>query len=347
MKLIPLRLIFSFCLWIALQTSGYSLEKTFYVMHNLNKQTTSDINQYSKSINLIIAQSFRINSKGKVNGDLNPEIIKLCHNNNIKLMAMITNSNYDTDLVHSFLTNTEAQDQALKTILAASLQNHIYGVQFDFEMVALKDRDALTLFYKKAATLFHKNGFRVSFAVAPVLADKDFPSVYYAKLYKIWQGAYDLKALGSAADFITILAYDQHGDSTPPGPIASIPWVEQVLTFILKFIPANKISLGIPTYSGLWYMGENSVTKKLSTRYSVLNFDTANYMMQKFSPQLHWDNTAKINFTFFEYHHLYKFIFFENEKSFKYKMDLAKKYNLQGVSIFRLGIEDPAIWKKI
>lgn len=336
-----------FCTLCFLQTIAYGMEKNFYLLHSPNPKAIIDITSHKKTIHALILQSFRINSKGAVNGDLNEGVIELARHRSIKIIAMITNSYFDPHSVHLFLNDPIAQDTALNTLLTSCMQYHLYGVQFDFEMVPLSDRDALTQFYRKAAKLFHEHGFIVSFAVAPVLADSHFPSSYYEKLYRVWHGAYDLKALGNIADFVTVLSYDQHGENTIPGPVASVEWVEQVVKFILKFIPANKISLGIPSYSGLWYMDEIRPSKRITTIYNAIDYDTAHYIITKYHANLHWDNTAKINYTYFEYNHLNKFIFFENANSIKPKIALVNKYHLRGISVFRLGIEDPGIWRTI
>jgi spore germination protein YaaH len=59
---------------------------------------------------------------------------------------------------------------------------------------------------------------------------------------------------------------------------------------------------------------------------------------------LHWDNNEKINYAFFTHDWLNEYIFVEDDQSFKAKLDLAKKYNLRGISVFYIGIEDPRIW---
>ena len=38
-------------------------------------------------------------------------------------------------------------------------------------------------------------------------------------------------------------------------------------------------------------------------------------------------------------------VWFENHKSLKFKMDLVKKYNLGGISIWKLGYETENFWK--
>lgn len=324
--------------------SCFAMEKVFYAMRSLDQKATENISKNANKINIIIAQSYHVDGKGVVTGDFNPDLITLGEQKGIKLMAMITNSRFDSKVAHQFLSDKDAQQKALKSLLELCQKTKIYGVQFDFEMIALADRDALTHFYQQSAEVFHKHGFIVSFAIAPVLMTKDFPSEYYKRLYEVWQGAYDLNKLGSVADFVTVMTYDQHGEGTTPGPIASIIWDEQVLKFILKYIPANKVSLGIPTYSGFWYLSKNNVTRKISIRYEPFGHEKLNYILEKYHPVVVWSDADKVNYAFYQQNWMNKFVFIENAKSFKAKVALAKKYHLRGISVFRLGLEDPGIW---
>src|SRR5207247_896471 len=131
-----------------------------------------------------------------------------------------------------------AQQKALDALLLECKKNNFAGVQFDLEMIPIKNKAALTQFYQNAADLLHKNGLIVSFALAPTLTDDHFPTLYQKKLYDVWQGVYDFKKLGEFSDFVTIMAYDQHASGTTPGPIASLPWDKQVIQHALQFIPA-------------------------------------------------------------------------------------------------------------
>ncbi len=330
---------------LSFQSCCLAYENVFYILHE--KSVIPVISAHSQHIPIIIAQAYYINNMGDVLGEIDPEIIELSKKKSIKLMALITNVKFDDKAVHEFLQNEAAQKKTLTALVELSKKNHLHGVQFDLEMVHIIDRDALTHFYQLAANLLHKNNLVVSFAVAPVLMDKQFSSLYLERLYKIWQGAYDLEKLAPLADFITVMAYDQHGEGTIPGPIASVVWDEKVIKYALTFIPAKKLSLGIPTYSGFWYMSFNPKKKRTIIHYDAIGYDVLQNIIKKNQPLIFWDKINNINFALFEKNGLNKYLFIEDEKSFKAKLFLVKKYHLRGISVFRLGIENPAIWQAI
>lgn len=338
-----------FILLICFNTSSFSLEKIFYVLHNKNTshvsapQTLASLAQHAQAINILISQAYHIDKKGVVSGFINPDIINFAHAHNIKLMAMVTNRGFDKDSAHQFLANSAAVKQAINSILTFCQQNHLYGVQFDFEMISIQDKNKLTSFYQAAATALHQKGYIVSFAVPPVFSDGPFASSYQQRMYKIFGGAYDLKELGKSADFITVMTYDQHIGKVPPGSIAGIRWVETVVKHVLKFVPAQKLSLGIPVYSGFWYTSKNR-SGQIGMRNDAISYETVQKLLKRNNAQLYWDNANKVHYTFYERYWLNQYIFIEDAQSLKAKLALVEKYHLRGISVFRLGIEDPRIW---
>jgi len=337
------KLIIFFILLFGYISNSFGSENSFYLLHDKAAESIATLSKHLNVNPIIIAQSYRVEKNGDIAGSIDKVILDFSHQHSVRLMALVTNSSFDSDKVHLFLLNPKAQQKTLNTLLKECQKNHLYGIQFDFEMVKLRDRSALTAFYINAANLLHKNNFKVSFAVAPTVTDNTFMNFYQKRLYEVWQGAYDLKILGNISDFITIMTYDQHLEGTIPGPIASYPWVEQVIKHAITLVPSNKISLGIPTYSGFWYMGLNHFNQ-IKTQYSGISYPVLLKIINKFHPQLYWDPVNKVNYSFFQYYWLNKFLFIEDKKSFQPKYNLVNKYHLRGISVFRVGIEDPKVW---
>ncbi len=337
------------CLFTLLVSTSYAGENLFYVLrsHAPAKISTAETAQDSlekhyNSIGTLLSQAYQIDQNGMVWGYVDPAIESLAKKHNIKLMVMVTNSDFNKEKTHQFLTNPKAQQRAIKSIIDACQKNQFQGVQFDFEMIPVDDRDELTHFLQTAATELHKQKLLVSFAVAPLLMDSLFPSDFLKRSYVVWMGAYDLKALGESADFLTLMTYDQHTSGTTPGPTASYPWVEQAIKYALRFVPAQKLSLGLATYSLYWYTGMGA--KRLTMQMSEINYNQVQYLVKKYHTKLLWNDVDKVNSASYQHNWLEEYIFVEDAQSFRTKLELAKKYNLRGISVFRLGIEDPKIW---
>lgn len=336
--------------------SAQAFENLFYILRSNSSaqmvppQTAfSILNNHAKSIDLLVPQSYQIDANGIVWGFIDKEILEFSKKNNIKLMALITNAGFDKDKVHEFLAKPNAQKRAVDNLLQICQQNHLYGLQMDFEMVPLSDRDALTQFYRTTADVLHKQGYKISFAVAPVVTANLMPSDFLKKVYENWQGAYDLKALGEFGDFVTVMAYNQHAGKTTPGPTAGIPWDNAVIQFILTMIPAQKVSLGVPLYSEYWSTTPNldDPLKKVEAHAIGLSYEKALFLIKKFNASIIWDSNQKTNYAMYEHNWLNEYIYLEDAKSFQEKLNLAKQYNIRGISAFCIGIEDPAVWNQL
>src|SRR5690606_36172524 len=132
-------------------------------------------------------------------------------------------------------------------------QHGFWGWQFDFEQVHVRDRDAFTRFFRATADALHAAGMALSIAVFPDPDPEAQPNAYHQWLRNNFTGAYDLKALADAGDFISFMTYLQHWHHTPPGPVGGLPYMERVIEHALSLgIPANKLSLGVAFFSMVW-----------------------------------------------------------------------------------------------
>lgn len=329
----------------------FGMENVFYVLRNNAPARASaaqnafkSLSNHFKLINILVLQSYSIDENGIVSGVPDLDVVDLARQHAIKIMPLITNTKFNKEIGHKFLLNAEAQKSAINTIIDICIKQHYYGVQFDFEMIGITDKDALTKFYQTAADALHKKGFAVSFAIAPVVSDNSFPSDFLKKIYENWEGAYDLKKLAKYGDFFSLMTYDQHGGGvTTPGPTASIQWVEAALKYALQYLPAQKISLGIPDYSSYWFTGTND-DGKIGVQAVGINHDKAMYLLQKYHVTPEWNDNDKVNYAVYEHDWLNEYLFIEDDKSFAAKLALVKKYNLRGISVFDLGTEDSRIW---
>jgi spore germination protein YaaH len=332
-------------------TPAFSMQKYFYFLRSKHPEMQAMVNKgvnslksHYQSIDGLITQSYYVDKNGEVAGYLNQEMMSFAAKHHIKVIAMITNAGFNKTKTHEFLTNSKAQQSALSQILSYCRENQFYGVQFDFENINVKDKSLLTNFLVTAANLLHQQKYNVSFAVVPALKNGEQVSAYQQRKYDNWSGAYDLAALGKAGDFISIMSYDQHQSGTTPGPYAGFRWLEAVIKHAAQFVPANKISLGLPSYSSHWYTGARN--DHIGVRTEDISFQAAQTRLKENKASIRWDDVDKVHYAIYQRGWLNQYIFMEDEKSYKEKIKLVKKYKLHGISVFYLGGEDPLIWKK-
>jgi len=300
-------------------------------------------------ISIIAPANYNVDEDGIVWGSVDPRVLKLSKEHNVKVMPLIHNPGFNQEMLHGLLANKQARQRTIESLLDECKTYGYYGIQFDFENLNINDKALFTTFYQETADVLHKEGFKLSVAVVHRPAKFPGPTKYFKWLYKNWRAGYDLKALGEIGDFISIMTYSQHTRRTPPGPNAGLPWVINNIEYFLKEVPAEKLSLGIPVGSQYWRTEQDDELYHKNARSwsQSLKHSEAMALVERFDAKINWIDEQKVAFTFFENSGLFEYIFFEDSRSFQHKLDLVKKYNLRGFSVWVIGNEDPAIWEKL
>ncbi len=298
------------------------------------------------NIDMIGPQCLKVDENGIVWGAVDKRVLVLAAKKKIKVIALIVNPGFNQETLHKLLLSQSAQDRAVAGMLDVCRVNALHGIQFDFENIHIADRDLFTGFFKKAADSLRKYGYGISIAVVPRSSEFSGAGDYQKYMYEYWRGGYDYKALGQIADFVSFMSYDQHTRRTTPGPTAGFTWVEACLKYILQQVPREKISLGLALYSYYWQQTFQN-PQQISSAGRSLTYPDALAIMEANGGTLQWYERDKVHFTMFERDTLYEYMFFENAKSFQARLELAKKYNLRGICAWRLGQEDPEIFKLI
>lgn len=214
--------------------------------------------------------------------------------------------------------------------------------QFDFENIHRSYRDRYTRFYREAAEAFG-DSIGLSVAVVPGTdAAGDTPFQRY--MQENWRGSFDLAALAEAGDFISFMTYAQHGGVTTPGPIAGLPWMRRMLRHALDAgVPPQKLSLGLPWYSGYWV--PDFADGRARVRGREIHHETVTDFLHRSGARLRWLPDQGASYAFWPEAGVYHWLFVEDARSFRVKLGLLEEFpGLRGVSIWVLGAEDPGVW---
>jgi len=324
-----------------LAAQSYHSENLFYLVGS--PDSYQSFVQHADEISIICPDVYQIDSVGVITGEVDRRILELAQKKGIRVMPLF--ASFDQRGIHALLTSEAARAEAIRLMLFYARQYHYYGWQFDIENVYFADKDAYTGFFRQTADSLHKYGFAISSAV--VKSEQPAPEganpAYHRFLYENWRGAFDLPALASISDFISVMTYDQHTAFTPPGPVAGIPWMKRIVAYLLESgIPPAKISLGIPDYSDYWYPTDGPHGPG-STRDEI-SYAAARDLLDRYQASPRYMDDQQVSYAYWETGGIFNWLFLEDAQSFSDKLRIAATNRLRGISVWVIGAEDPGIW---
>lgn len=302
-------------------------------------------------ISIVAPQTYSVNEAGIIWGAVDPRVMRLAREHGVQVIPLLTNPGFSQEVLHDLMVDDSARRRAVQAMVDLAQEHDFDGWQFDFENIHIADRDLLTQFYREAATALHAAGRSISIAISP--PSVGVTSDYHRWLYEYWRSGYDLAALGEIGDFMSFMTYSQHTQRTPPGPPAGIPWVTELVEMaIAEGVPPERISLGVPFYSIHWFaaFSERLASARGAGREGGfasgqgIDHARARGLLERYDADLVWLDEQGAQYAFWENAGVFEWLFLEDATSLPPKLDVLDEYGLRGISVWRLGNEDPAVW---
>jgi spore germination protein len=306
-------------------TSYYSGDSSSY----------KSLSSFESNLNAISTATFAVTSTGAIAGAAPSNGLTSAKSKGIAAYANISNvanGNFDSKLAHTILSSSALQHTVVNNIVNLVRTNGYKGVDVDFENIPPKDRSSFTSFITQLVQAMHAKGYKVVVSVEAKSSDAPNNS---------WSGAFDYAALGKVADQIQLMTYDENGPWGTPGPVASYAWVHRVVKYAVSTIPSTKILMGLAAYGYDWNTTKHGDNKAVAWK-------NVSKLMKSKRATAHWDSLSQSPFlTFHASDGSSHIVWYENSASIAAKTKLVKQYNLGGVSVWRMGLEDAAFWSAV
>ncbi|MGB6687805.1 MAG: glycosyl hydrolase family 18 protein [Terracidiphilus sp.] len=302
---------------------------------------------HTGKIDLIVPTWYRVDADGLVTGAPNPTVLEAAQRDHVPVMPIL--ALFGKKTFHDLAASTEAQDRMNEAMLREAQLHGYTGFQLDFENLFWTDRDGLTALVKRSAEALHKAGLKLTIATVPNAPGYPGAGGFAKWIYTDWRGAYDLAELAKSADLICLMTYDQHTRWTTPGPVAGWQWTLDNLDYALKFVPKEKLSLGIPLYGYHWFTGAPITDKatgdekpNLSANY--ISTPDALQLATAYQGKVQWDDADHNAFFYFYRDQMREWVYFTDLRTFRERYQLAEQRGVEGFCSWVLGSEDPEIW---
>ncbi len=301
--------------------------------------------QHADKIDILVPTWYRVDKDGMLWGGPDPNVLDIAKAHHVPVMPTVRGTSFTPEFSHVFLNNAAAHKEFIAGLLRECKRNGYAGFQFDFEGIHWTDRDALTNLVAETAAALHGAGYKLSIATVPNAPGYPGQTAYGYWIYRDWRAAYDLAGLAKSVDLICLMTYGQHTGYTPPGPVGGYPWMIENLDYALKFVPKEKLSLGIPLYGFHWYAempvsGQN----KPNIKAKSISAPDAMHLATAYKGQVQWDAADRTAWFYFYRDDVREWVFFTDKRTFLERYTLANDRSIEGFCSWVLGTEDPAIW---
>lgn len=284
-------------------------------------------------VDLAVNFQLQIDGQGRVETRDYTDLMAEAAARGVKVQGLVHNyvdTGFDAEAARQMLSAPAARTTAVANLLAVAKGQGLSGINVDIENVPADQRDNYTTFVRELTEALRPAGIAVTLSI---------PAKTWDDTTSAWSGAFDYKALGQYADYVVPMAYDENLPGYYPGPVASAGWVDQVAAFAVSQIPKEKVLLGVAAYGYDWQQG--------TTEGYGLSVPQAMSRAADYGATVQWDAAAQVPYFEYTSDGVPRIVYYENAQSLGPKLDIVKKYDLGGIALWRLGLEDPAIWPVI
>jgi len=149
-----------------------------------------------------------------------------------------------------------------------------------------------------------------------------------------------------------MMTYDESYETSAPGPVSSLKFIEDSIKYGLKHVPKEKLLMGIPFYGRYW-PAKN--TSKAGYAWTCADIE---WLSEEYGTRVWYDEdsdcarstivipsgvTVKTWGGTLIPPDTYD-VWYENERSYEAKLALVRKYGLKGVGTWALGQEPSYMW---
>lgn len=295
--------------------------------------TSTDANAYfadatanMTGVNVISPTWFYLtDTSGNIASIASADYVSQAHEKGIQVWGLIDNFTQEVSTTET-LSSTAARQNIISQLIQAAKDVGMDGINVDFESLSEDVGIHFLEFLRELSIECHKNNLVLS-------VDNPVPEDFTSH--------YDRAEQGRVVDYVIIMGYDEHYVGSEAGSVASLPWVEQGIQDTLKEVPAKRVINAIPFYTRLWKTTGGNVTSE------AIGMDQAQQTIAENNVETYWDKTTSQNYGKYDIDNSTYQIWLEDAQSVAEKVKLVSKYDLAGVSAWKLGFENNGIWQVI
>jgi spore germination protein YaaH len=287
-----------------------------------DRRSDESITQHGGSLQRIISGWIALDTTTFLPLQLYPDTLRYDPATSSRTMALITSYNgsrFHPEIIRALGTSAQAAGVTAGAIASLVDSSGYRGVVIDFEGMTPRDLDPLMVVARAVADSVRAHGVTTVVIAVPAGDTAAYPSALLLQY----------------ADLIMAMLYDQHWSASPAGPIASPDWVSRNLGTRAAEVGAARIVAAFPLYGYRW---------RKAAETEVISFDDARRLTTMTNTPLVRDHASATL-------HAASPEGWELWVSDRVLLDTlvreARQLGINTFALWRLGLEDPEIWKSI
>ncbi len=284
----------------------------------------------TKDLTVVAPTWFSVmDNAGNIRSFAEASYVQRAHAKGIEVWGVVDDFNYkdtagaDVNLP-AVLAATTTRTALIDRIMEAALNCGMDGINIDFENIDGAAGEDFVQFLRELSIRCRANNLVLS-------VDNYVPYNFNSQ--------YDLGEQGVVADYVIIMAYDEHwAGCQEAGSVSSIGYVRYGIEKTCEYVPSDKVIVALPFYTRLWKTVGAEVT---SEAYPMTGTETA---LTAYGMEADWDEETSQNYAEITAGDAFYQIWIEDLQSMGVKLNVMQNYDLGGVAAWRLGYEPAAVW---
>jgi cellulose synthase/poly-beta-1,6-N-acetylglucosamine synthase-like glycosyltransferase/peptidoglycan/xylan/chitin deacetylase (PgdA/CDA1 family)/spore germination protein YaaH len=312
----------------SLAESGKPLSIGFYV--NWDDSSYTSLKHNIQSLDWVVPEWIRLsgNPSDPLVIDVDDKALDLIQASKpdtpvLPLVQNYKNEEWNEDVLVKSIATEQSRSQLIDALLASVQKNKFGGVTLDVEEVPARYQTDLFIFVDELHKEFQQRGLILAQAVP-----FDNPDWNY-------------RAYASITDYLMLMAYDQHWSTGEAGPVAGQDWFDSTLKKRMAELNPGRTVVCFGNYGYNWSdNGSEAVTVSfqealIAARESLdsptqIDFDPASK-----NPSYSYDEEDGTTHN----------VWFLDAVTAYNQIKSSEEYNVAGLALWRLGSEDPSLWK--
>lgn len=254
------------------------------------------------------------------------------HKAGLKVWGLVSDFSKDMD-TSQMLVSTAARRTCIGQLEKYASSLKLDGINLDFEYMEEADALSYVQFVRELSIVCRRAGLVFSVDL-PVPFD-----------FNSWMNR---KEIGTVADYLVNMGYDEHYSGSAAGSVASLSYEENAIqNCIGQGVPAGKILSGMPFYTRIWYTS-TLTDGSANVSSETLSMASVQKTLESWNLEERWDSDAfqhYVDWTTGEGVRCQ--IWIEDADSIGAKARLVPRYSLGGCACWALGFESADVWEAI